>query len=245
VAMDISGSATTSDGEQSGDVNFVVADSNLYIQDADSGAWRGSALADLAENSDDITVFAMPLHDVIGMGMGSMDSEMLPENFDVMGLLQTPGFLNQERLADETVGGQNMAVFAYTADLGVLLANEDFQAAVSEMSAAASDSEDPMAQQMAMMLPILLENASGTVTLTRWIGVDDQLPYRVTLVVDTAVDLGIKSGNGTAVPPIEVKLDFAVDLSDINSTTAPTVPADATIVPADELFPNPEIVPAS
>jgi hypothetical protein len=245
MTMDVSGSATTSDGEQSGDMNFVVADGNLYIQDADSGAWRGSALADLAENPSGMTVFAMPLDQIMGMHMESMDGAMLPDSFDLMALLQTPGFLNQERLADETVADQNMAVFAYTADLGVLLANEDFQAAISEMSAAAGDSEDPMAQQMAMMLPILLENASGTVTLTRWIGVDDELPHRVSLVVDTAIDLGIKSGNGTAVPPIEVKLDFAVDLSDINSTTAPTAPADATIVPANELFPQAEPAPAS
>jgi len=247
LSMDISGSTTDADdeGEQAGEASFVIADGNLYVQDAATGDWRGAALADLAKNAQVYSFLGMgmdiPLNKLMGMGMmGDNDGVTLPDglNLNPLDLLETPGFLVQERLADEILEGQDMAVFVYTADIGVLLADADFQDTISGLAAAMGEADDATSQQMAMMLPILLRNTAGTVTLTRWIGADDGLPHRLALAVDTAVDLGIRSGNGTPVPPIAVKLDFAVALTAINATPAPTAPAGATLVAADELLPD-------
>jgi hypothetical protein len=247
LSVDLSGTITDSNGEQSGDTSLVIADSNVYLKDSTTGAWRGTALSDLAQHPEVLSFSFMgmdiPAAQVMqmGMGIGTMGSGqtgmLTADGIDVMALLQVPGFLNQTRLADETIGGQNTAVFAYTADIGVLLSNPDVQKSIANMSDSAGASDNPMAQQMALMLPILLQNTSGTVTLTRWLGTDDGLPRRVVLDLNAPVDLGIKSGNGTPIPPIELKLNLAVDLSAINSTPAPTAPDGATLVPAQQFLP--------
>jgi hypothetical protein len=244
MSMDASGKSTDSNGEQSGDASFVIVDGNLYLKNSRTGEWRGAALDDLAQHPEAITFsfMGMPVSQMMqmGAGMSMMGGDGTPTVFglDSMKLLETPGFLSQERLPDDTIDGQTMAVFAYTADIGALLSNPDVQEAFAAMSDTGADagSDNAMAQQMALMLPVLLQSTTGTVKLTRWIGADDGLPYRVTVDASAAVDLGIKSGTGTPVPPIEVNLDFAIDLSDINSAAAPTAPADAKIVPAEEFM---------
>jgi hypothetical protein len=247
LSIDLSGTLTDSNGDQSVDTSLVIADGNAYLKDSTTGAWRGTALADLAQHPEVLSFSLMgmdiPAAQVLqtGMGMTTMGDgqtgTLTADGIDLMALLQVPGFLSQTRLPDETVGDQNTAVFAYTADIGVLLSNPDVQKSIANMSDSAGGSDNPMAQQMALMLPILLQNTSGTVTLTRWIGVDDGLPHRVVLDLNAPVDLGIKSGNGTPIPPIELKLNLALDLSAINSTTAPTAPDGATLVSAQEFLP--------
>ncbi|MBZ0286853.1 MAG: hypothetical protein K8I30_04510, partial [Anaerolineae bacterium] len=177
LALDLSGTVTGSDGEQSGAAHLVIADGNIYLQD-DSGAWRGTVLSDLAQHPDaqSFSFMSLPVMQ-LGAGMAMMSSgqggSLTVEGMDVMALLQAPGFLNQARLGDETLDGQNTAVFSHTADIGALMTNPAVQGAIAGMGDSTTGSEDPMAQQMAMMLPILLENTTGTVTLTRWIGTDD------------------------------------------------------------------------
>lgn len=246
LALDVNGTVTNDDGDTSGGANLIIADGNVYMQDADSGAWKGVSLADLQQHPDALSFSFMgmdiPAAQVMQAGTGlsmmasSQGGGLMADGVDLSALLQVPDFLNQTRLPDETIDGQTTAVFGYTADIGVLMANEDVQAAIAQMSDSAGNSEDPMAQQMAMMLPILLQNTTGTVTLTRWIGTDDGLPRRIAFNLDSAVDLGIKSGNGTPVPPIEIKLAFTVDLTGINSTDAPAPPEGATLVPAESFM---------
>lgn len=234
LSLDVSGALTDADGTQSEDGHFVIADGILYVQDGATGAWRGAALADLAQQRGALRLPGMGIDIPLGT---MMDGDgLLPDGLNALDLLATPGFLAQERLADATLEDQAMAVFAYTADLGALLGDADFQATISDLAAQMGETDDAASQQVALMLPILLRNTAGTLTLTRWIGVDDGLPHRLALAVDTAVDLGIRSGNGTPVPPIAVKLDFAVALTAINDTPAPTAPAGATLVAADALL---------
>jgi hypothetical protein len=248
LSLDLSGTISDSDGDKSGDTSLVIADSNVYLKDSDSGAWRGTKLADLAQHPE-VLAFSFMGMDIpaaqivqMGAGIGTIGSGQIgtlkADGMDVMGLLQVPGFLSQTRLPDETVGGQNTAVFAYTADIGVLLSNPDVQKSIANMSDSAGGNDNPMVQQMALMLPVLLQNTSGTVTLTRWLGTDDGLPRRVVFDLNAPVDLGIKSGNGTPIPPIEIKLNLAVDLSAINSTSTPTAPDGATLVSPQQFLPS-------
>ncbi|MEO8608486.1 MAG: hypothetical protein ABI690_11415 [Chloroflexota bacterium] len=248
LSINLSSTINDSHGETSGDTTLLIAAGNAYLKDPATGLWRGTSLAGLAQHPEVLSFPFMgidiPAAQIVQMGVGMTEmgsgqtGTLTADGIDVMALLQVPGFLNQTRLADETIGGQNTAVFAYTADIGVLLSNPDVQKSLANLSDSAGTSDNSMVQQMAFILPVLLQNASGTVTLTRWIGTDDGLPHRVVLDINAPVDLGIKSGNGTPIPPIELKLNFTLDLSAINSTTAPTVPDGATLVPAQQFLPQ-------
>lgn len=250
---------TGTDGTDSGTVSFVIADGIFYIQGED-GAWKGVPINELMQQSGGMTVMGMDMSMMSPENMASIAEnpmaalgEMEMGDFNLQSVLEIPGFLKQERLADETVDGQNMAVFAYTADISALFQSEEVTTALSQAVAgmmsngAASGQGGAMMQQMGAMLPVILESTVGEVTLTRWIGVDDQFTHRFELDVSATIDLfgGATSANVTPIPPIEFKLNLLVDLTDINSTTAPTAPEGATIVPASEFIPNPEATPES
>jgi len=247
---------TGASGEDSGTVSFVIVDGIFYIQGED-GAWKGVAISELMQ-MEGMTVMGMDMsmmspENMAGMAENPMAAlgEMEMGDFNLQSVLEIPGFLKQERLADETVDGQNMAVFAYTADISALFQSEEVTTALSEavagmMSSGASSGQGgAMMQQMGAMLPVILESTVGEVTLTRWIGVDDQFAHRLELDVSATIDLfgGATSDNVTPIPPIEFKLNLLVDLTDINATTAPTAPEGATIVPVEEFMPNPEATP--
>jgi hypothetical protein len=246
MALELSGQESNAGGEQSGQINVVIVDGNIYLQNTETGEWRGTSLADLSEEPDlmNITIMGMPVPALQAMQLG-MDAGMDTSSTNVTGLLalfQTPGFLSQTREADETLEGQDMAVFTYTGELGAVLSSEAVQAEISELAAQAGGSSNPMAQQLSAMLPVLLQNTTGQVKLSRWIGLDDQLPHRVTLDIHVEVDLfgGASSTNATPIPPITFDINIAADLSEINNTPTPTAPESATIVPADEFLPQPE-----
>ncbi len=244
---------TGTSGTDSGTVSFVIVDGIFYIQDED-GAWKGVAISDLMQ-MDGMTVFGMNMSPEQMAGMASDPMSALTEvkagDLDLASVLQIPGFLTQTRLADETVDGQNMAVFSFTADLATLFQTEAVKQALSETiaglmsSGAASGQGGAMMQQMGAMFPVLLESTTGAVTLTRWIGVDDQFAHRLELDISAIIDLfgGATSANVTPIPPIEFKLNLTVDMTDINATAAPTAPEGAVIVPASEFIPQPEATP--
>lgn len=252
MSMDVTGQSNGG----SAPFSFVIVDGNFYIKDAETGAWKGSAISELA-SQDDMTMFGMPMGDMMSGDMTQMGD--MEHNPMLAGLLQLPGLLTQERLADETIDGANTAVFAYTLDLATLFSSPDVQKAVSDLmtqamaansqAGANSQASSAMAQQMMGMFPIILQSTTGSVTFKRWVGVDDQFVHKFELDVNGQIDLfggaASTSSNVTPIPPIEVKLNLAVNLSNINATTAPVAPEGATIVPANELFPNPEATPAS
>lgn len=251
-AFDVSG--TFDDG--SFDTSFVIVDGTFYVQD-EAGAWKGAPITELMEQGGmaGVTVMDMTPEELAAFSADPIAalSEVKAGDVDLLSVLQTPGFLKQERLADETIDGQNTAVFSFTGDLATLFQNEDVKQALSETiaqmmsSGAAGGQSSAMMQQMGTMFPVLLESTTGTVTVTRWIGVDDQFTHRFVVDVDAIIDLfgGATAANATPIPPIEFKLNLTVNLTDINTTAAPTAPEGAAIVPAAELFPSPEATPAS
>jgi hypothetical protein len=261
VAFDITANMTDEEGPTTHDVNFVLADGNIYIHNA-AGEWVGTSVADIMEHPEALQGMMgnmsfmgmpMPMGQMMQMGPGAMSGDLedmgeMMGDFDLERILSLPGFLNQSRLDDETVDGQTMSVFAFTADLGVLLQDEDVQTALSGMMSqgmSGAGGNNPMAGQMAAMMPVVLQNTTGTVTLTRWIGADDGLPHRVMVDVQAAIDLfGEASGNNTPIPPITFSVTLDVKLSGLNDTPAPSAPEGATVVPVEEFFgTTPEATP--
>jgi hypothetical protein len=255
MALTVTSTKTDGDGTTTNTSNVVIADGNIYIQNAETGEWIGTDVEELSKNgemasmSGGMSFMGMPMgaDQMMGMGMGAMNGEAMAEimgDFDLEALLALPGFLNQSRLADETVDGQTMNAYAYTADLGVLLQEPSVQNAVTEMMAGNMGGDSPMGAQMASMMPVLLQNTTGTATLTRWVGADDQLPHRVAVDVQVAIDLfGGASGDNTPVPPITISLTLDASLRDINSTPTPTAPEGATMQSAEEFLAEGEATP--
>jgi hypothetical protein len=225
-------------------LHTIIADGNFYIQNGGTGIWQGASLPDLIINPPSLNISYLGLNfstaQLMHLGMGILGSSglnlMLGDDMDTAKLLQTPGFLTQSRQPDETLNGQTVRVFQYTGDIGVLVSNPDVQNLIRDLGARAAESDNEMAQQMALLLPVLLENSAGNVIFTRWIGKDDKLPYRFALDIDASIDLGITSGKGDPIPPIDVNIQFALDFTDINTTPLPSIPADAILVPAAELL---------
>lgn len=269
LSFDVTGTSNSGTKASPMNVSFALVDGVVYFKD-DSGAWKGIAIDDLMSHPEAMQAIVgnMPGTSMMGMDLGAQMMPGMMGQMDQMGtldptksdmanpmlssLLATPGFLSQTRLADETLMGQNMHVFAYTGDIATALQSADLQKALTDAftgGAAAGGSAAPggMGGQMGMMIPALLQSTTGTVTLTRWIGADDQFVHQVSLVVDTQIDLfgGMSSSSSkvTPIPPITVKVNMTVSLDKINDTAAPTAPEGATIISAADLIPTPEGTP--
>lgn len=269
MSFDITGTSNMNGKDTPVDASIALVDGVLYWKDSTTGDWKGVAVADIKDHAADFMTAMMSMNSSSSGMMGGMMGSMMPAIMGQMGqmnganpgtdmsamgdhltaMLQIPGFVKQERLDDADLLGQKMAVFAYTGDIGVLLKSKDFQKTVNDaMSSMSSGAQSGGAGgQMALMIPALLESTTGTVKLTRWIGTDDQFIHQVALDVDCTIDLfgsaASANSKATPIPPITLKVNVTFTMDKINSTTAPTAPDGATIIPADSLFPKPESTP--
>jgi hypothetical protein len=235
LALNMEGSVTN-DTTTSGPLNMVAVDGKLYIQ-TPQGEWIGVDRAEAASADSQLSM-------VNGLASGALDPAAL------FGLLAAGG--TQTRLADETLDGQAMAVFQFAGSTADLLSSD---AATDLLVLAADALRESGNNQLAFalaFLPGLAPFMQGDVLVTRWLGIDDQQVHRVVVSANLTLDMnamGTMMGNtvGQAMnatpipgptpeplPPIVLDLQFSVDLSGHNATAAPTVPAGAREVSADE-----------
>jgi hypothetical protein len=241
MAMDVNASVTgTGTGDESGTFSFVIVDGVFYAKDPETGEWKGMTLEDAASQLSDSGMPFDPSSLLQGDAseLGSMtdpsaalaQAGLAPE--DVEALMSVPGFVGQQRVADADMEGQTMAVFESKVDFVPLLTSQELQEILTKMSASSSDPNAAQVGQMGMLLPMLVKE--GNITLTRWIGVDDQYLHRLTLDINIAVDLaammGAAGGEAGQAEPITLKLTLDVGLNNINSTTAPVAPEGAVMV---------------
>lgn len=244
MGININGSLSGTGDDQSGSFELVVVDGVGYVKNPATSEWKGAKLDELlASFSEQAGAMAGGTSGASGGGL-----EGLTSNPAAMGLatafmsfdpMKIPGFLSQERQADAELMGQKMVAFNYTADVGAFLTSPDFQNLVTQ-SAGVAGQASPDAAQMAMMVPMLAGMASGNVNYSRWVGADDGFIHRIAIAADINLDLsammGSSGGSDASMPPINMKMNLTVDLSEINSTTGPTAPEGATIVPAKDLM---------
>ena len=225
IAMEMTMNASFDDGSDGGDsgsVSFVVLGDNFYLQDPDSGAWEfapintvledlGSELGvspeDLMSGNIDPADFGLDLS-----GLDAIDPAAMEGLANVTAI---PGFINFERLGDESMMGQNMSPYSLTFDLTALFASAEFQSVLNETLGAFSS--DPTIGSVAPMIPMLMEGMAGQVNVSQFVGADDNMIHRLTFSTDFSMDMGALFG-APDMEPIAMDLDFAVNISEYGST---------------------------
>lgn len=250
LAIDISGSVSgTGTDDTSGSQSFMIVDGNAYVQDPASGQWIGFSLLDLIE-SGALESAGLPLDptallegDMGAMGAATDPAAALAEAGlspdQIAGLMNVSGFLSQARVADAEANGQRMYAFESKIDFVPLFSSSEFQNMLMGLASAAGESDLAEVGELAMLLPMLI--SEGDIQLTRWIGADDMFVHRLVLGINVKVDLGMLMGGmgGSDMPeiePITLRMSLDVQLSNHNATAAPTAPADAQIIPAEQLM---------
>ncbi len=246
-AMDQTMNVAFNDGTTDGaaTIRFVIVDNVLYAQDPTTEAWVGVNLIDLM-NSPEIAG-SLPVNpaDLMGGDMSALgDPAALlgglgpDEMAAIDAMVNTPGFLNYERLADEEGMGQALYPFSFTADFAPLFASEIFGAFMEGFTGGLTEA-DPSTAQMAMLLPILLENSTAVVNVTQWVGANDNFIHKLSFTVASDIDLSAlmgASGTGTEMEPISINLVFTVDLTDLNAAPTVVAPEGAEMVPLEDLM---------
>ncbi len=138
------------------------------------------------------------------------------------------------RAADQTLHGQDMAVFVAGFDLIGLMTDPDTAALLTEIlqdpillaEAPELQELDPKQVQFVLMTASLL--IQGTeISSEQWVGLDDGYIHKFTLSADALLDRGLFGGDAD-VEQITLVVDFAVEMDRFND-----VGADAFPVPAD------------
>ncbi len=232
--------------------SFVIADGSLFFQDPENpGTWMGMTGETLSAQVSQFSDMAgamggmdpSTMSDPSAM-MGALPPELLTalSSIDGEALLETPGFLNNQRLPDEQLMGQAMSPFQFTIDFGTLFKSPEFSAALSQISTAAMSSTDPDVQQsaqMLMVLPMFLQNTTATVNATQWVGSTDQMIHKVALDLDADIDLSMLAGmSGDAdaaaaaatMQPITLDFHFDATFDQINGTFDIVAPEGAQMI---------------
>jgi hypothetical protein len=208
---------------------------NFYLQDPDSGAWEfalintlledisselGLSVEDLMSGNIDPADFGLDLS-----GLDSIDPAALE---GLANMPAIPGFINFERLGDESMMGQNMSPYSLTFDLTALFASTEFQGVLNQLLGAAAS--DPTIGSIAPMVPMLMDGMAGQVNVTQFVGADDNIIHRLTFSTDFSLDMGALFG-APDMEPVALDLDFAVNISEVGNIFNIVAPEGAT--PAD------------
>ncbi|GAB4570956.1 MAG: hypothetical protein Kow0077_06410 [Anaerolineae bacterium] len=235
---------TTSEG---GTLEMVMADGVIYISE-DGSTWEGMTFEDAMASMDpdsramiegllggDLSQLpegALSPDDLGGGSPLAMLEELGLSEEDLMALVNVPDFITQQRLPDEEMMGQSMAVFESKMDLVPLFSSEAFANVLDAVMTAAAE-EDPDAAQMGMMVPMLLSGLDVKITQTQYIGLSDGYVHGVALDLQLVFDLSILMGgaeSGQEMPPIMADFHFDVMLDQINQSFDIVAPEGAEMV---------------
>ncbi len=240
MALDISGEANG----DSGTFSMVIVDGVMYFKDSSSDQWMGIKLEDAMGQAGALTGGLVPGMGGPADGSGSeVDPAAAQAAMGAMSALATfdpfaiDGFAGQSRLGDESLDGQTMYAFQHTFNLDALFKSPEFQKLLTDLGQVAAQA-DQSAAQVAMMLPMISQLATGEIAFTRWIGADDGFAHRIVLTADLNIDLnammGASGSSGQQMPPINLQFSLSVDMSNINDTAAPTAPEGAEMIDMSE-----------
>ena len=238
---------------EAGSMEFRIIDGMFYLF-AEGEGWLGLKIEDavqvLAEEGD----FEAMGIDLEGLLSGEIEEMAVPEEeFDVTALnaLIMP-YVTALRGADITVGGNAVAVFTTTFDLGAMLTalGQDptaFNEVLNEMISAAAeagaldqaDMTEEDLQMVTAFLPMLgFFFSDATVSVTQHVGVVDNYLYGFGLNLDITIDpMMAASMMGEAADPeaepVDIRLSFLVELTNHNQTFTYTAPETYTEITED------------
>jgi hypothetical protein len=225
-----------------GTMGMAIVDGIIYVQDPESSQWIGLPFEQIEQMAGAEMPFplsslfnpaATSFADLFNMemleGFAAAAGGSAAEAGDMSALADLPGFINFQRLADENLMNQNMAVFSLDMDLAVLFNTPEFMEGLNQGLAAAGGA-DPSMAQIGAMLPLVLQNSTLTVNVSQWVGLDDNYIHQNSLTVKAEVDLSALMG--TTIPPINFDLTASFSLDEINGTFDIVAPEGATVMPA-------------
>ncbi len=248
--MELVINAEMNDGTQAdgGSVNLIVVDGIIYVSEDGGATWEGMTFEDALDSMDPdsrMMVEGLVGGDLSELPEGALSPEDLAEGNplamleefglsedDILALASVPGFFTQQRVADEELLGQNMAVFETTINFAPLFASQEFATVLNGVMAAAAE-EDPEAAEMGMMVPMLLSGLDVQIVQQQYIGTEDLLVHGVAFDMALAFDLAILMGGaqeGQEMPPISMNVSFYVILDQINEMFDIVAPEGATMV---------------
>jgi hypothetical protein len=242
-SLELQGSVEGGDAPQSGTLSAVIADGNLYVKNP-KGEWVGAPLsvlgADLNQQLSSLPMnpsSASSAADPAALSKALQQLGLTEE--DVTKLIQTPGFLTHEKLADVQVNGVNTSPFAYTIDFAPLFNSPDFDKVVNAIVTEASKT-DPQAAQISMFLP-LLKQSKAAIKVTQYVSPEDKFVHQFDLDINASVDLSMLMGasgasSSTPASPITIDLKFSVALDKINEPVSVTAPEGAKLATTSEEF---------
>lgn len=246
-------------------VPFVVADGYLYT-DA-TGELVGVPLNDeTAAELGDVLPLPLPLDVLLDPNVTNI-AGLLGEDFDTEAMLNPSGTdfsaaITYERLPDEDLNGATVSPFAFTLDLGTLLALPEageFVGVLGGLLAGGMGDGDDMDGEGGGMgdfgtdfllgfLPSLLSGLGGEVVITQYVGVDDNFVHSISFSTVLTLDFGVllapPAPEGDAptaptpvpmdIPMIEITVDFVVELTDINGEVSVSAPEGARLLTVEE-----------
>lgn len=128
-------------------------------------------------------------------------------------------------------------VFTFNLDVAALLNSPEIQQALTAAGGLAGD--DPNLQMGLALLPALLAGVQSDMVVTQTVDPELNIVDEVTFSLDFAIDLAMLLGSGStegeAPPPIEISLDFAVAIDQINGDFTYPVPEGARVLTPEEL----------
>ncbi len=235
-------------------LSIRYVDATSYWTDPLTGQWMGLSIEDamtlgmLAMNMVTQMSQAPMVMAPMGQPHGGMGAVALPPS--VVNLLSSGGDLtslglglmslgmtvavpapamvvNYERLDDVDMMGQSLAPFRLEMDLAPLLSSDQFRDSLAQALMAAGEStQDPNLLIVGQLVPEVLKNSSIKLSMTQWVGTEDQYVHKLAIDVETAVDLNAL-GLGAGAEPATASLHFEVTLDQINQGVNITPPKNA------------------
>ncbi len=235
---------------EDGSLEMRIVDGVLYLyvaefEDTDVDAdWAGLDLGEFFEE-------AVAEMDTDEMDMDELELEDLAEleaffDNDFFAYINSDEFLAEfvtvERLDDEEVDGQTVAVFETTVDYTDALYNRDFQEGlVNWMMALAEQDPDAGLERGEVELLIFLMISlidEAEFTTVQWVGVDDHYVYYSTMDFNFVLDFALLSdfGEDAGELPSSLGIEMSVEatMGDFNEPVEVEVPADVEMVDPDD-----------
>lgn len=148
-----------------------------------------------------------------------------------------PGdFVMVQRLEDDVIAGNNVAVFQTDVDLAALFSDEEFQEYLRTQLAAQSEMGMPMTEEEldeAVQMQVALFADAQPMTITQSIGLDNSYIYNTSIdwTFDVPADMEAEAEGLES-----IMLDMSLGYDDFNNAPAIEAPADPTLHTVNELL---------
>ena len=227
---------------------IVYADAqNVYDQvlsgEPPSTQWVGIDLGAYVEEELLSANSQLGLADITLFGEAELEFMTLIAESDLIAIFSDPEFQSEfitvERVADQEIDGQTIAVFETRTDFGEILRSETFVNAVIDLVESLQEDDPEFMPDVAEIdIRLIINLLSGMLpdahyTTELWIGTEDLFQYRNSTAVYFEADFSMMGAEGLDEPMV-IDASLQTDLRDFNAPVEVEVPTDVEIVDLSE-----------